>query len=70
MELLMDKLDDVYRIANFIDTFALGHYARVLDATDLRGNTMVAFKVMRAEHLTPGKEPRGNTAPLPTRPTS
>ena len=54
----MDKLDDVYRIANFIDTFALGHYARVLDAHDLRNNTVVAFKVMRAEHLTPGKEPR------------
>jgi hypothetical protein len=54
----MDKLDDVYRIANFNDTFALGHYARVLDATDLRNNTLVAFKVMRAEHLTPGKEPR------------
>ena len=47
----MPNLDDLYRIDNFNDTFALGHYARVLDALDRRSGHMVAFKVMRAEHL-------------------
>lgn len=46
------NLSDVYKIDHFIDTFALGHYARVLDAVDLRTNAPVAFKVMRPEHLT------------------
>jgi serine/threonine protein kinase len=54
----MTKLDDVYRISNFIDTFALGHYARVLDAQDHRSGQVIAFKVMRSEHLTTNKEPR------------
>ena len=47
----MPILDDLYRIDNFNDTFALGHYARVLDSLDRRSGHMVAFKVMRAEHL-------------------
>jgi len=54
----MPKLVDFYRIDQFIDTFALGHYARVLDALDRRTGQMTAFKVMRAEHLAPGAEPR------------
>jgi serine/threonine protein kinase len=47
----MPNLDDLYRIDNFNDTFALGHYARVLDALDRRSGHTVAFKVMRSEHL-------------------
>ncbi|MDZ4763378.1 MAG: hypothetical protein SGI73_02420 [Chloroflexota bacterium] len=52
----MPKLDDCYRIANFIDTYALGHYARVLEATDKQTNTAVAFKVLRPEHLSGNAE--------------
>ncbi|NDJ60836.1 MAG: hypothetical protein GYB67_06905 [Chloroflexi bacterium] len=52
----MTKLDDVYRIDNFNDTFALGHYARVLDAHDQRTETSVAFKVLRPEHLVNGDD--------------
>ncbi|GAB4512469.1 MAG: hypothetical protein OHK0046_12030 [Anaerolineae bacterium] len=48
----MTHLSDLYQIDQFIDTFALGHYARVLDAVDTRTGKPVAFKVMRAEHLT------------------
>ncbi len=47
----MTQLTDLYRIDNFIDTFALGHYARVLYAQDHRTGSAVAFKVMRPEHL-------------------
>ncbi len=47
----MPRLSELYQLDNFIDTFALGHYARVLDAVDLRTGGSVAFKVMRPEHL-------------------
>jgi hypothetical protein len=47
----MPELLDLYRVDNFIDTFALGHYARVLEAHDHRSNQAVAFKVLRSEHL-------------------
>lgn len=47
----MPRLSDLYRLGNYIDTFALGHYARVLDAVDLRSGSSIAFKVMRPEHL-------------------
>lgn len=47
----MTNLADLYRIDNFNDTFALGHYARVLDALDRRNGYSVAFKVLRPEHL-------------------
>ncbi|MBI5670224.1 MAG: serine/threonine protein kinase [Chloroflexi bacterium] len=47
----MPNLVDIYRVDNFNDTFALGHYARVLDALDRRVGHLVALKVMRAEHL-------------------
>jgi serine/threonine protein kinase len=49
----MTDLSAVYRLEQFIDTFALGHYARVLNAYDLRnpGAAPVAFKVLRPEHL-------------------
>ncbi len=47
----MAHLSDLYRLDNFNDTFALGHYARVLDALDRRTGHIVAFKVMRTEHL-------------------
>lgn len=53
----MAQLQDFYRIDNFIDTFALGHYARVLDAQDRRAGVDVAFKVLRPEHMS-GSEPR------------
>ncbi|NWG15855.1 MAG: hypothetical protein HXY41_04400 [Chloroflexi bacterium] len=49
----MPDFADLYRMENFNDTFALGHYARVLDALDRRTGLEVAFKVMRAEHLSP-----------------
>ncbi len=47
----MPRLPELYQLDNFIDTFALGHYARVLDALDRRNGNHVAFKVMRPEHL-------------------
>lgn len=47
----MAHLSDLYRLDNFNDTFALGHYARVLNALDRRTGHTVAFKVMRTEHL-------------------
>ncbi|MCB9450882.1 MAG: hypothetical protein H6672_05550 [Anaerolineaceae bacterium] len=47
----MTNLNDLYRIGNFNDTFALGHYARVMDALERRSGQEVAFKVMRPEHL-------------------
>lgn len=66
----MKMLTDLYRIDQFIDTFALGHYARVLDALDKRSGQLVAFKVMRSEHLLPDGDMRweyrafGNEATL------
>jgi len=47
----MTQLSQRYAIENYIDTFALGHYARVLAATDLATQQTVAFKVMRPEHV-------------------
>ncbi len=47
----MPRLSDLYQLKNYIDTFALGHYARVLDAIDQRSGKQVAFKVMRPEHI-------------------
>ena len=47
----MTQLNDRYRLDNYIDTFALGHYARVLAAEDLDNGNTVAFKVMRPEHV-------------------
>ncbi len=52
------NLLEVYRIDNFNDTFALGHYARVMDALDRRTGHSVAFKVMRPEHLAANGEVR------------
>ena len=54
----MTQLTELYRIDNFIDTFALGHYARVLDAYHHDLGQQVAFKVMRSEHLSPDGEIR------------
>ncbi len=54
----MPTLDELYRIDNFNDTFALGHYARVMDALERRTGHMVAFKVLRPEHLTADGEMR------------
>lgn len=51
-------LDAVYRIGNFVDTFALGHYARVVEAEHVRTGKPVAFKVMRPEHLNGDGTPR------------
>ena len=47
----MPRLSELYQLGNYIDTFALGHYARVLDAVDRRNGNQVAFKIMRPEHL-------------------
>ncbi|MCA0456989.1 MAG: hypothetical protein LCI00_23660 [Chloroflexi bacterium] len=47
----MPNLIDLYRIDQFNDTFALGHYARVLDAQDRRNGHSVAFKLLRPEHI-------------------
>ena len=46
-------LGEIYRIDNFNDTFALGHYARVMDALDRRSGRTVAFKLLRPEHIEP-----------------
>lgn len=54
----MPNLTDIYRLDQFNDTFALGHYARVLDAQDRRTGQNVAFKVLRPEHLNPNDEPK------------
>ncbi|KXK18942.1 MAG: hypothetical protein UZ15_CFX003002105 [Chloroflexi bacterium OLB15] len=69
----MTRLTDLYRIENFIDTFALGHYARVLSAQDKVSGGTVAFKVLRTEHLAPNDDPTwearafGNEADLLTK---
>lgn len=51
------NLTELYRVDNFNDTFALGHYARVLDATDRRSGQSAAFKVLRPEHMAFEGEP-------------
>ena len=70
----MTQLNELYRIDNYNDTFALGHYARVVDALEKRTGRQVAFKIMRPEHLNPsGGEMRweyrafGNEAEILTR---
>jgi len=50
-DVVMALLDELYRIGQFIDTFALGHYARVLEAHDRRSGETVAFKLLRPEHM-------------------
>jgi serine/threonine protein kinase len=55
---VMANLTDLYRLDHFNDTFALGHYARVMDALDRRSGYTVAFKVLRTEHLNPDGEMR------------
>ncbi len=57
----MTRLTDLYRIENFIDTFALGHYARVLSAQDKVSGGAIAFKVLRTEHLAPNDDPTWET---------
>jgi serine/threonine protein kinase len=44
-------LSMIYHIDQLIDTFALGHYARVFEAIDRRSGRTMAFKVLRSEHL-------------------
>jgi len=58
MRSLETALQARYQIGNYIDTFAPGHYARVLDAVDAKSQQAVAFKVMRPEHLSPDGSPR------------
>jgi serine/threonine protein kinase len=50
-------LDAIYRVGNYNDTFALGHYARVVEAYDRRTGRTVAFKVLRPEHMAYTDEP-------------
>jgi serine/threonine protein kinase len=52
----MTDIAALYRLENYIDTFALGHYARVFAAEDLTHRQSVAFKIMRLEHMTHGGE--------------
>ncbi len=47
----MPDLNELYHLENYIDTYALGHYARVFEAFDQRHRRQVAFKLMRTEHL-------------------
>ena len=54
----MTEFLELYQPGNFIDTFALGHYARVVEAFDVRHNRPVALKVMRPEHLAPDGQSR------------
>lgn len=54
----MRKLTELYTPGNFIDTYALGHYARVLEAIEVYHARTVALKVMRPEHLAPDDVPR------------
>lgn len=51
-------LEARYLLGNYIDTFAPGHYARVVEAEDRAANRLVAFKVMRPEHFAPDGGPR------------
>lgn len=60
------SLQDVYRLADFVDTFALGHYARVLSATDRRTGKTAAFKVLRPEHLSPDGDMRWEYRAFPS----
>ncbi len=50
-------LDAIYRVGNYNDTFALGHYARVVETYDRRTGQTVAFKVLRPEHMAYTDEP-------------
>jgi serine/threonine protein kinase len=58
MDALMADLAELYRIDNFIDTFALGHYARVMSAHDHRKGQEIAFKLLRPEHTSDGGDVR------------
>ena len=51
-------LGELYQVGNYIDTFALGHYARVLQACQVRTGHEIAFKVMRPEHRSNDGTPR------------
>lgn len=62
----MASLTDLYQIDNYIDTFALGHYARVFDATDQRTGKVIAFKVLRPEHLVHNGEIRWEYRAFPS----
>ncbi len=44
-------LDTLYRVENFNDSFAPGHYARVMDAVERRTGQTIALKVLRPEHM-------------------
>lgn len=54
----MPIINELYELGNFIDTYALGHYARVVEATDRRDERVVAFKVMRPEHVARDDSPK------------
>lgn len=58
MAVLEVALETRYALGNYIDTFAPGHYARVLEAEDRQTGQSVAFKVMRPEHFAPDGGPR------------
>lgn len=61
----MPSITDIYTLGNFIDTFALGHYARVIEALDLRDGRQVALKIMRPEHVVRDEAPRWEAQAFP-----
>lgn len=50
-------LDALYRVENYNDSFAQGHYARVMDAANRKTGQSVALKVLRPEHMRFEDEP-------------
>jgi serine/threonine protein kinase len=54
----MTAIEDVYQLHHFIDTYALGHYARVVEAHHTPSGARVALKIMRPEHLSADGEIR------------
>ncbi len=58
-------LNERYIIKNYVDSFALGHYARVLEAVDLSKGQTVALKVMRPEHLDREAAPKWEAQAFP-----
>ncbi|MFZ4813718.1 MAG: hypothetical protein ACOYL5_04225 [Phototrophicaceae bacterium] len=48
---MSQPLRDLYALDSFNDTYALGHYARVVDARHIPSRQSVALKVLRPEHL-------------------
>ncbi|MHB8628954.1 MAG: serine/threonine-protein kinase [Aggregatilineales bacterium] len=59
------ELSTLYSLGTSIDTFALGHYARVFEARQKSADRMCAFKVLRPEHMTTDGQPRWEVTAFP-----